>query len=34
VISFELLAECKNHPEVIAVDTIGKVIVKPIKATL
>jgi len=34
VISFELLPESKNHPEVVAVDTKGKVIIKPIKATL
>ena len=46
VISFDLIPECENHPEITciyiyiilniikAVDTIGKVIVAPKKATL
>lgn len=34
VISFDLMPECENHEEVKAPDTIGKVIVRPKKATL
>jgi len=34
VISFLLLPECEKHPEVLAPDTIGKVILRPKKATL
>ena len=33
-ISFELDADCAQHPEVLAPDVIGKVVVKPISATL
>lgn len=31
---FDLLDECKNHPEVIAKDVTGKCVVRPKKATL
>lgn len=33
-LEFELDEKCKNHPEVLAPDTKGEVLVKPQKATL
>ncbi len=31
---FDLLPECESHPEVVAVDSTGKCVVRPTKATL
>ena len=31
---FDLLPECEDHAEVVAIDTTGKCVIKPTKATL